>query len=200
MHDVSDEDLVSRWAREPDGSAHQREATEELFRRYQTRVALWCWRVVNNREWAADLAQEVFLKAFRSLSSFRAESKFSTWMFMIARNHCFNAVQSRAVRSEEQILDFDSFPDTLGGRVDRKLETEQEIAMMRELLNVTLDETERQVMTLHYAEEMTLDSISSLLNLKNASGAKAYVVSAKRKLQTAIARLAAKNPRGRSGR
>jgi RNA polymerase sigma-70 factor (ECF subfamily) len=200
MHDLSDEELVNLSAREPDGSVRQRDATEELFRRYQTRVALWCWRVVNDREWAGDLAQEVFLKAFRNLGTFRGHSKFSTWLYMIARNHCFNAVQSRAVKAEEQMLDFDSFPDTFGDRADRKLESEQEIAMMRELLNSTLDETERQVMTLHYGEEMTLDSISSLLNLRNTSGAKAYIVSAKRKLQTAIARINAKNLRGGSGR
>jgi hypothetical protein len=55
-------------------------------------------------------------------------------------------------------------------------------------------------MTLHYGEEMTLDSISGLLNLRNASGAKAYIVSAKRKLQTAIARMKARNSRGETGR
>jgi DNA-directed RNA polymerase specialized sigma subunit len=96
------------------------------------------------------------------------------------------------VRSEEQSLDFDRFPDSLGAGADRKLESEQEIEIMRQLLNNSLDETERQVMTLHYAEEMTLDRISSLLNLRNSSGAKAYIVSAKRKLQTAIARMNAR--------
>ena len=51
-----------------------------------------------------------------------------------------------------------------------------------------LDETGLQVMTLHYAEEMPLDAITRLLSLKNTSGAKAYIVSAKRKLSTAVAR------------
>ena len=71
---------------------------------------------------------------------------------------------------------------------------------MQELINGSLDETERQVMTLHYGEDMTLDSISRLLNLQNASGAKAYIVSAKRKLQTAIGRMKARNTRGEAGR
>lgn len=188
MQDLTDEQLVALASRESESAARQRQALDELFQRYQTKVALWCFRVAGDRAWAADLAQDVLLKAFRNLSLFRSESKFSTWMYTIARNHCFNAVKSRAIRAEEQVLDFDSIPDTLGPRADRKLESEQEIKTMRELINNSLDETERQVMTLHYGEDMTIDSISRLLNLQNASGAKAYIVSAKRKLQTAIAR------------
>ena len=196
MLDLSDEELVALSARDGESAARQRQALDELFRRYQERVALWCWRVAGDRDTAADLAQEVFLKAFRNLSSFRSESKFSTWLYSIARNHCFNAMQSRAVRGEEQPLDFESFPDTFGKRVDKKLELEQEIKNMQTLIHQSLDETERQVMTLHYGEDMTLDSISRLLNLQNASGAKAYIVSAKRKLQTAIARMRARSSRG----
>jgi RNA polymerase sigma-70 factor, ECF subfamily len=199
MSDLTDEELVALSAGESESSA-RRQALDALFRRYQERVAVWCWRVAGDREWASDLAQEVFLKAFRNLSSFRQESKFSTWLYTIARNHCFNAVQSRVVRGEEQLLDFDAFPDTFGKRFDTKLELEEEIRNMRQLISQSLDETERQVMTLHYGEDMTLDSISRLLNLQNASGAKAYIVSAKRKLQSAIGRMQARSRRKESGK
>jgi hypothetical protein len=50
----------------------------------------------------------------------------------------------------------------------------------------TLSEVETQVMTLHYGEELSLDAVTRALNLNNASGAKAYVVSAKRKLARAM--------------
>ena len=196
MQDLSDEELVGLSARDSESPARQRQAIDELFRRYQSRVALWCWRVAGDREWASDLAQEVFLKAFRNLASFRGQSKFSTWLYTIARNHCFNAVQSKVLRGEEQPLDSEIFPDTLDMRVDRRLETEEDLKLMRDLINRSLDETERQVMTLHYGEEMPLASISRLLNLSNASGAKAYIVSARRKLHAAVLRIKAKNVRG----
>ena len=54
--------------------------------------------------------------------------------------------------------------------------------MVRELLNHALDETEKAVFTLHYAEELPLATITRMLGLENQSGAKAYIVSAKRKL------------------
>jgi RNA polymerase sigma-70 factor (ECF subfamily) len=179
----SDEQLIalSNDARQSD--ARRRQAIDELVGRYQTRVALWCYRVVRQQDWAADLAQEVFLRALRGLSGFRGASKFSTWLYTIARNHCLNAVQSKAIRAEEP-LEFLQLPDP-GRPIDRAIEQEQHLDQLRRIFDETLDETERQIMTLHYGEDLTLDSITRLLGLTNASGAKAYIVSARRKLRTA---------------
>ena len=191
MQDLSDEQLVRlAVASRP---AESDAALEELFTRYQKRVALWCLRVSGDRDWAADLAQEVFLRAWRNLDSFRADAKFSTWLYTIARNHCFNAVQSRNLRPEEPLEEF-----AVGGvspGFDVQLESEQQRRHLQALVAETLDETEARVMTLHYGEELTLSAITSLLNLSNTSGAKAYVVSARRKLQAALSRWNAREVR-----
>ena len=187
MQAFSDEQLIARFTDEKESAEQRKRAVDELFGRYQSKVAVWCFRVARDREWAADLAQEVFLRALRSLPGFRGDAKFSTWLYTIARNHCYNAVQARSARAEES-LEFIELPDT-GRRFDSELELRSEIHEMRELLNNTLDETERQVMTLHYGEDMTLDSVTKMLRLQNTSGAKAYIVSARRKLQAAIGRL-----------
>src|SRR5437764_8531011 len=100
MEPLSDEDLVSQY-RGQAGSPQADALLNELFRRHHGRVALWCLRLTGDRESAADLAQEVFIKAFRNLDSFRGESKFSTWLYSIARNHCFNEIKSRATRPEQ---------------------------------------------------------------------------------------------------
>jgi RNA polymerase sigma-70 factor, ECF subfamily len=55
-----------------------------------------------------------------------------------------------------------------------------------QLVCESLEETERVVFTLHFAEDLPLDTITRMLNLTNPSGAKAYLVSAKRKLQRAV--------------
>src|SRR4051794_30000479 len=191
MQDLSDEQLVRLAV--ASNLAESDAALEELFTRYQKRVALWCLRVSGDRDWAADLAQEVFLRAWRNLHSFRADAKFSTWLYTIARNHCFNAVQSRNLRPEEPLEEF-----AVGGAsagFDVQLESEQQRRHLQALVAETLDETEARVMTLHYGEELTLSAITSLLNLSNASGAKAYVVSARRKLQAAMSRWNAREVR-----
>ena len=183
MQAFSDEHLIALSNDTGQSDTRRRQAIDELVGRYQPRVALWCYRVVRDREWAADLAQEVFLRALRGLGGFRGASKFSTWLYTIARNHCFNAVQSKAIRAEES-LEFLQLPDP-GRPIDSAIESEQQVREMRRILDETLDETERQVMTLHYGEELTLESITRLLGLTNASGAKAYIVSARRKLRNA---------------
>src|SRR5689334_18354558 len=98
MHDLSDEELISRASLDGLSAARRREILNELFGRYHTKVALWCYRVTGNREEAADLAQDVLLRAHTHLASWRGNAKFSTWLYMIARNHCFNFVKAKAVR------------------------------------------------------------------------------------------------------
>jgi DNA-directed RNA polymerase specialized sigma24 family protein len=63
---------------------------------------------------------------------------------------------------------------------------------LRTFLAGSLDRMERTVFTLHYGDDMPLDAITRLLNLTNASGAKAYIVSARRKLARAASRMRAR--------
>ena len=187
MTSLTDEELVERYHART-GSAEADRCLDVLFQRYRPKVALWCMRLAGDRESAADLAQEVFLRAFRSLSGFRGDSKFSTWLYTIARNHCCNEIKSRTVAPETTtdptLLDVpDEAPDALA-----QLERESSARILRELIHTSLTEVETRVMTLHYVEELPLDSVSRLLNLENASGAKAYIVSARRKLARAVER------------
>lgn len=192
MEPPSDEDLVARSRLDGISQVRRQELVNELFARYHARVALWCYRVTGNRNSAADLAQDVLLKAHRNLDSWRGKSKFSTCLYSITRNHCFNDLAAKSVRPEgtADSLDFD-LPDPAGSRPDKLVELESEIRQMKELMKRTLDDTEAHVMTLHYGEEMTLDAVTRLLSLTNPSGAKAYIVSALRKLKASVARLRA---------
>lgn len=186
--ELPDEELVARFRAEDD-QVVRAQFVNELFSRHHKTVARWCYRVTGDAQSAADMAQDVFLKAYRNLDSFRLNSRFTTWLYTIARNHCLNELKSRAARGfeagEEALL---NLADATSG-IDQQMERESSVAAMRQLLAAALDETERTVMTLHYGEEMPLDAITRLLNLANASGAKAYIVSAKRKLNRAIERL-----------
>ena len=187
MTSLTDEELVARYQTLA-GSADAERCLDILFQRYRQKVALWCLRLGGDRESAADLAQEVFLKAFRSLSGFRGDSKFATWLYTIARNHCFNEIKARAAApkttADPAMLEVaDETPDALA-----QMERAHGTQMLRELMQSSLTAEETRVMTLHYVEELPLDAVSRLLKLENASGAKAYVVSAKRKLARAVER------------
>jgi RNA polymerase sigma-70 factor (ECF subfamily) len=188
MQQLSDEALVAKFQSDPD-LLSQRAIVDELFARYHSRVAAWCLRFTGNRDSAADLAQDIFLKAYRNLYSFRGESKFSTWLFSVARNHSINERRARAERREEA---GDSIALELAASKEESvlnaLVKQESIEALRVLVDENLDATEKRVMTLHYGEEIKLDAITRLLGLSNASGAKAYIVSARRKLSAALQR------------
>ena len=197
MGPLSDEELVSRY-RAQIGSPEAESCLNELFQRHHGRVALWCLRLTGDRNSAADLAQEVFMKAFRYLDSYRGDSKFSTWLYSITRNHCFNEIKARAA-APEHIADpeLDDFVDR-SPNAHSQLERESYIRSLREVIHGSLNELEVQVMTLHYGEGLSLDAVTRLLKLENTSGAKAYIVSAKRKLTRPLARWKAQEQRGPS--
>lgn len=191
--DPSDEELVTLYQAAPDTPAARAHA-DELLRRYTARVFSWCWRFADNQDAAADLAQEVLLKVYQNLPRFRAEAKFSTWIYMIVRNHSLNHLRSRATEpvSGAELLDVDSQDgrewDTLA-----VLLRESDLREAKRLVVEVLDETEAKVMMLHYGEEVPLSVITRMLGLANASGAKASIVSAKRKLSVALQRIRAKD-------
>ena len=78
-------------------------AFEELVRRYQARLLTVLHNFMGSREQAEDLAQEVFMRAYRARKRYRAEAKFSTWLFTIASNVAKNAKRSKARRKEVNV-------------------------------------------------------------------------------------------------
>src|SRR5499426_2998036 len=85
-----DADLVDRYL------AGDMSAFDELMIRYERQIYRVCYRFVENREDALDLAQDVFVKAFEHLATFRRESRLKTWLYRIAINHCLNHVKKHA--------------------------------------------------------------------------------------------------------
>jgi RNA polymerase sigma-70 factor (ECF subfamily) len=185
MEELSDEELVERYRTVAD--PERSEFLDQLFERHRTRVAAWCYRMTGDVDTATDLAQEVFLKAFQNLGSFRGQSKFTTWLYSIARNHCMDALKSRdaapVIAGEANL---ERVQDLRAGELLSTMERRQAEELVRRLMRESLDETETKVMTLHYVHELPLDAVTRLLDLTNASGAKAYVVSARRKLARAF--------------
>lgn len=185
---LTDEQLIADSRTAADAIQAQR-LLDELFTRYHTRMATWCLRITGDRESAADLAQEVLLKAYRHLDSFEGNSKFSTWIYSIARNHCFNHIRGlrrRPTESRDEVLDV--LVDPGSEDVLEKLIRENTQRRVLEVVHSELEELEKQVMILHYAQDLPLDAVTRLLALENASGAKAYIVSAKRKIRRALER------------
>jgi RNA polymerase sigma factor (sigma-70 family) len=160
---------------------------DELYSRYRIRVSDWCRRFSRHRNYADDMAQDIFLRAFRYRHTFRGDATLSTWLYAITRNHCLTALKKTC-----------GDPAATAGKLDRdlretnavdplnRIEQHQRFLAMWDLIATRLSPTEAHVMRLHYGYELPLASITTKLMLSNPSGAKAYIVNAKRKLNAVL--------------
>lgn len=87
---AAEEALVRR------AQAGDRDAFRSLYQAYQDRVFATAYRIAGDRETAADLTQEVFVKVFEELPGFRFGSRFSTWLYRVAANHAINKASETA--------------------------------------------------------------------------------------------------------
>lgn len=180
---TADEVLV-RKAQTEAGTVAAREAIHELFGRYQERVYQWCFRLVRNHEEALDLAQDAFLKAYRALPEFGERSLFSSWLFVIARNCCISSLRARRVRGPEPV-EPDDLVDGGPSPEDRFLESVAEQELLT-LIRDRLDPVEQEAIWLRCYERMPVETITTVLRIETASGARGVLQSARRKLRARL--------------
>lgn len=100
-----DEDLVQLLQR------GQREAFSTLVAKWQDRIFTFCYRQLGEHAIAEEATQDVFVKVYTSIHSFRNESKFSTWLYRIATNHCINLNNRHRRRHRNHHQSFDEMHD-----------------------------------------------------------------------------------------
>jgi RNA polymerase sigma-70 factor (ECF subfamily) len=186
LESLSDEELIERVRRVP---AEADACLALLYRRYYPKVAAWCLRIGGDRQEAADLAQEVFLRVHERLSGFRGDSRFSTWLYTVTRSVVINrGVAAR--RRQADPLDEEGMPEPVepSPGADEVVEKDQILRELRSAMERDLEPLEAKVLYLHYVDGLTLPAITDLLELDNKSGAKAYIVSGGRKLKRRFGR------------
>src|SRR5215831_10447098 len=80
--------------------AGQREAFDVIVERHRRHVYQLCYRFVGNHEDASDLAQDVFIRAYRGLKTFKSQASLGTWLYRIGVNVCLNRVSAKAPKPE----------------------------------------------------------------------------------------------------
>lgn len=150
-------------------------AFEKLVTRYQNKIMGYVGRMVNgDREEAEDITQETFIKAYRSLDSFRGQSSFSTWLYKIATNLCIDKVRTKKRRPQQaysldEPMDKD---DESGGREiadtryepSKGVEKEEMRAVVRETV-ADMPEKMRQVLIMCDLQGMAYEDIAKALDV-----------------------------------
>ncbi len=135
-----------------------------LVTRYQSYVFTIVLRYVKAREDAEEVAQDVFVKAYRSLADFKGASKFSTWLYTITTTSCITALRKKKL--EMHSLDNErvfAVADNIdGGMSANQVEQKSRVTMVNEAIAL-LSPDDAQVITLFYKGEQTLEEIAQAL-------------------------------------
>ena len=136
-----------------------------IVNRHKNNVFNLAVKICGNREEGEEIAQDTFLKVFRSLSDFRNKSSFATWLYRIVYNTSISYLRAR----KREVLSLEDFPadanDFIGtGESEETAEREYREALVNFALQ-KLNESDRAVITLFYYEEMDLAGISEITGI-----------------------------------
>jgi len=144
---------------------------EELVRRYQRPIVAYVYRMVGNYDSALDLTQEVFIKVYNSLTRYRPEYKFSTWIYRIAHNSAIDHLRRNgAARTEELEVEGEGgqmfekplaskspTPEQESERRERRAEIEEVVCL--------LPSAYRELIVLRHSHDMSYDEIAEVTGL-----------------------------------
>lgn len=178
---IDDRELVRR------AQGDNKEAFEELVHRHQHRVFAVAGGILRRREDVEDIAQQVFVKAYFSVKRFDQRAAFSTWLYKITVNECWDLLRKKKVRplvyesdlSEEQARQFGAPDERESGDPDisDRLAARQRVERLLE----GLDERDRTMLILKEVEGFAVEEIAQILEL-NANTVKVRLFRARRRI------------------
>jgi RNA polymerase sigma-70 factor (ECF subfamily) len=145
----------------------EQQAFAELVNRYQNFVFTITLRYTNNREDAEEVAQDIFVKAYRSLADFRGASKFSTWLYTIVTTSCISFLRKKKL--ETHSLDnekvFEQVKNQDSGFDANQVEQKSKIASVNEAIKL-LSPDDAKIITLFYKGEQSLEEIGQIIGME----------------------------------
>ncbi|HEY5772454.1 MAG TPA: sigma-70 family RNA polymerase sigma factor [Chitinophagaceae bacterium] len=142
-------------------------AYADLVSRYQGYVFTLVLRMIKSREDAEEVAQDVFVKAYRSLADFRGESKFSTWLYTIANTTSITFLRKKKLDvhslDNEKVFEVADARDS--GLRANLVEQKSRVNMVNEAIAM-LSPDDAEIITLFYKAEQNLEEISRILRLE----------------------------------
>ncbi|HTC42934.1 MAG TPA: sigma-70 family RNA polymerase sigma factor [Candidatus Acidoferrales bacterium] len=184
---VDDRELVRR------AQHGEKEAFELLVAKHQGRVFAVAGGILRNREDVEDIAQQVFLKAYFSLKRFDQRSAFSTWLYKITVNECWDLLRKKKVRplvfeselSEEQAHAYQSTEQKaeFAPDISEQLDTKQQLDHWLECL----EERDRTMLVLKEVQGFTVEEIAEIMGI-NGNTVKVRLFRARQKIAEKIRR------------
>ena len=153
--DDEDKDLIRQC------KSGNKKAFEVLLVKYQQKIFNQCYFLLNqNKAEAEDAAQAVFINIYNNISSFKGDSKFSTWLYKITKNHCLNLIKRRNNSPVSNTTD-DSMINRYSTTPAEKANDEKEC--VKQKVN-SLEDMHREIITLIHFDELTYEEAAENLD------------------------------------
>ena len=160
-------------------------AFSTLVDQYKDLVFSLALRMMKNREEAEEVAQDTFIKIYKSLSKFKGDSKFSTWVYRVAYNTCLDRMKRN--KRQQQTVTIDEYTEHQVKSLDNaydQLEKKEREQAIQNCLNL-LPSEDSFLISLFYYEEQSLEEISKVIGLK-PNNVKVKLFRARKKLATIL--------------
>lgn len=176
LHKLTDEELVKKIVMTNDTLLF-----EILYDKYAMVVYNKCYGFARDADEAKDLTQDVFLKLFVKLGSFKGKSKFSTWLYAFTYNHCVNYVtRSTNKKIEKQSVDVEVAQEITDDENDLEGFYQMQSAKLKEALNL-ISSDEKMILLMKYQDSLSIKEIVEVLDI-GESAVKMRIKRAKDKL------------------
>lgn len=140
-------------------------AFAELVERYKDMVFTLALKMLKNREEAEEVAQDAFLKVYKSLNSYKQESKFSTWLYKITYNTCLDRIRKN--NRQQNTIDIEKYSEAAlvsSDDIIGRMEDMERKQLIRECLNLLPGE-DGFLLMLYYFEEQSVKEISKIMDI-----------------------------------
>ena len=156
-----------------------------LVERYKDLVFTLALRLLKNREEAEEVSQDTFIKAYKSLSKFKGDSKFSTWIYKIAYYTSLDRIKKNKKHLND--VEIDEFTEhqvkTIDNALDN-LETQERSKSIKDCIAL-LPNDDSFLLTLYYYDELSFDEISKIVGI-TANNVKVKIFRSRKKLATIL--------------
>ncbi|MEP5338504.1 MAG: sigma-70 family RNA polymerase sigma factor [Algibacter sp.] len=156
-----------------------------LVDRYKDLVFTLTIRMLKNREEAEEVSQDTFIKVYKSLSKFKGDSKFSTWIYKVAYNTSLDRIKKNKKHfNDVEINEFTEHHLKTIDNVLSNLEQQEYNKAIKDCIAL-LSSEDSFLLTLYYFEELSLDEISKIVDLTN-NNVKVKIFRSRKKLATIL--------------
>lgn len=156
-----------------------------LVERYKDLVFTLTIRMLKNREEAEEVSQDTFIKVYKSLSKFKGDSKFSTWIYRVAYNTCLDRIKKN--KRQWNDVTIDEFTEHKIKTIDDALENLEKFEQQRTIQECIqqLPSDDSFILTLFYFEDLSLEEISKIVNI-DANTIKVRLFRSRKKLASIL--------------